>query len=255
MENVAQEVDHGKTAIVVAGKIQAIRGERVMLDSDLAEIYEVETKRINEAVARNPERFQDGWAFELSTEETSQILKSQIATSSWGGRRKPAQAFTEHGVLMLASVLRSDRAVEVNRFIIAEFVRLRTVGAPKGLDERLEALERGQATQTALLAEAVRLLGESAPRRVRVLKTPALPESIEPEPVDHWTAPVREYLAGRASVSVIEILAGPLQVPIPDVGRGGYAQRVARILESAGWVQSARVRRGAVQVRLWVPRG
>ena len=92
----------------LAGRILVIRGQRVMLDADLAELYEVETKRLNEQVKRNPGRFPADFLFQLSTEEFAN-LKSQFATSSWGGRRTPPYAFTEHGAIMAASVLNSDR--------------------------------------------------------------------------------------------------------------------------------------------------
>lgn len=98
---------------VIINKIYSIRGQKVMLDSDLAELYGVETKRLNEQVKRNNSRFPDDFMFQLTIQEWEN-LKSQIATSSWGGRRKLPYAFTEHGVLMLSSVLNSDRAIAVN---------------------------------------------------------------------------------------------------------------------------------------------
>ena len=97
----------------VESKIYYIRGISVMLDSDLAVLYEVETKRINEQVKRNEDRFPCDFMFQLTKEELEN-LKSQNATSSWGGRRKLPYAFTEHGVLMLSSVLNSERAIAVN---------------------------------------------------------------------------------------------------------------------------------------------
>ncbi len=95
-----------------------------MLDEDLAELYEVRTKRLNEQVKRNIDRFPKDFMFQLTMEEFEN-LKSQYATSSWGGRRKPPYAFTEHGVLMLSTVLRSGRAVQVNIQIMRVFVRMR----------------------------------------------------------------------------------------------------------------------------------
>jgi len=105
-------------------KIFVIRGQKVMLDSDLAELYEVDTKRINEQVKRNPERFPADFMFQLTQEEWEN-LKSQNATSSWGGRRKLPYAFTEHGVLMLSSVLSSQRAIAVNIRIMRVYVLIR----------------------------------------------------------------------------------------------------------------------------------
>ncbi len=95
-----------------------------MLDQDLAELYEVETKRLNEQVKRNKDRFPDDFMFQLTKHEF-EILKSQNATSSWGGRRTPPYAFTEHGVLMLSSVLKSKRATEVNIHIMRIFTKMR----------------------------------------------------------------------------------------------------------------------------------
>jgi len=97
----------------IINKIYLIRESKVMLDSDLAELYGVETRRLNEQVKRNLLRFPEDFMFQLSEDEFNN-LKSQIATSSWGGRRKPPFVFTEHGVLMLSSVLNSERAIKVN---------------------------------------------------------------------------------------------------------------------------------------------
>ncbi len=107
-----------------------IRGHKVMLDSDLASLYGVPTKRLNEQVNRNLERFPDDFAFQLTIDEFK-ALKSHFATSSWGGRRKLPWVFTEHGILMLSSVLRSQRAVQVNIAIMRTFVRLRVLLAEK----------------------------------------------------------------------------------------------------------------------------
>lgn len=108
----------------VVNNIYEIRGQKVMLDSDLAALYGVPTKRINEQVNRNADRFPDDFMFQLSEKEW-QNLKSQFATSSWGGRRKLPYAFTEHGVLMLSSVLNSPQAIQVNIQIVRIFTRLR----------------------------------------------------------------------------------------------------------------------------------
>ena len=104
-----------------------------MLDSDLAELYGVLTKRLNEQVARNRDRFPDDFAFQLTREEFTN-LKSQFATSSsgYGGARKLPWVFTEHGIAMLSSVLRSDTAVRVNIEIVRTFVRLRRLLATPG---------------------------------------------------------------------------------------------------------------------------
>ncbi len=109
---------------IISSKIYLIRSTKVMLDSDLAELYQVETKRLNEQVKRNSVRFPEDFMFQLTSKEW-QNLKSQFATSSWGGRRKLPFVFTEHGVLMLSSVLNSDRAISVNIQIIRVFNRIR----------------------------------------------------------------------------------------------------------------------------------
>ncbi|MDP3914259.1 MAG: ORF6N domain-containing protein [Bacteroidota bacterium] len=105
-------------------KIYLIRGQKVMLDRDLAELYSVETKRLKEAVKRNLFRFPEDFMFELTDDEYSN-LRSQFATSSWGGSRYAPMAFTEYGVLMLSSVLNSKKAISVNIQIMRIFTRIR----------------------------------------------------------------------------------------------------------------------------------
>lgn len=108
----------------ISNKIYFTRNQKVMLDSDLALLYGVETKRLNEQVKRNDSRFPLDFMFQL-TELEFQNLKSQNATSSWGGTRKLPYAFTEHGVLMLSSVLKSDRAIQTNIQIMRIFTKVR----------------------------------------------------------------------------------------------------------------------------------
>jgi hypothetical protein len=110
-----------------------------MLDSDLSELYGVETKVLNQAIKRNTEMFPKDFMFQLADEEWA-ILKSQFVTSSWGGRRKLPNVFTEHGVLMLSSVLNSAQAIQVNIQIVKIFSRLRTLLAEKS-DFKLEISE------------------------------------------------------------------------------------------------------------------
>jgi hypothetical protein len=109
---------------VIQDKIFEIRGMRVMLDFDLAEMYETETKRLKEAVRRNLNRFPPDFMFELNGDEW-QILRTQFATSSWGGVRYLPFAFTEQGVAMLASILNSPKAIEINISIVRAFIALR----------------------------------------------------------------------------------------------------------------------------------
>ena len=104
--------------------IHKIRNQKVMLDSDLAEMYGVLTKRLNEQVKRNLDRFPDDFMFQLNQEEWEN-LKSQIATASWGGRRTLPYVFTEQGVSMLSSVLNSPQAIQVNISIMRVFVKVR----------------------------------------------------------------------------------------------------------------------------------
>ncbi len=97
-----------------------------MLDSDVAEIYGVETKRINEAVKNNPDRFPDGYLLEM-TEEESENLKSKFSTSSWGGKRYTPKVFTERGLYMLATILKSEQAVQTTLAIIETFAKIRNL--------------------------------------------------------------------------------------------------------------------------------
>ncbi|MEI6310882.1 MAG: ORF6N domain-containing protein [Bacteroidota bacterium] len=111
---------------LLISKIFIIRGQKVMIDEDLAEMYGIETKRLNEQVKRNMLRFPEDFMFQI-TEFEYQNLKSQNATSSWGGRRKLPFAFTEHGVLMLSSVLNSTIAIEVNIKIMRVYTKLKEI--------------------------------------------------------------------------------------------------------------------------------
>jgi hypothetical protein len=104
MEKREQQIQIPET--LVTSKIYIVRDKKIMLDRDLAELYDVETKVLNQAVKRNSDRFPEEFMFQLTTEEF-EILKSQIVTSSWGGTRYLPMAFTEYGVAMLSSVLRS----------------------------------------------------------------------------------------------------------------------------------------------------
>jgi len=125
----------------VMSKIYLIRGQKVMLDNDLAELYAVETRRLNEQVKRNIDRFPEDFMFQL-TQMEFENLKSQIATSSWGGRRKLPYAFTEHGVLMLSSVLNSDRAIKVNIQIMRIYTKIRyLLNTHKDILLKLEKIE------------------------------------------------------------------------------------------------------------------
>ena len=120
--------------LIIQSKIYEIRGQRVMLDFDLAELYQVETRRLNEAVKRNIKRFPKDFMFQLNVDEWI-ILKSQFATSRWGGTRKLPYAFTEQGLAMLSGVLNSDIAIQVNINIMRAFVAVRQMIANPTVDK------------------------------------------------------------------------------------------------------------------------
>ena len=153
--------------------IDLLRGHRVMLSTDLAELYGVAPKVLVQAVKRNIERFPGDFMFHLSVQE-GRNLKSQIVTSSWGGaRRALPYAFTEQGVAMRSSVLRSTRAIRVNIAIMRAFVKLREmVASHKELAAKLAELERkvgGHDTQIQSLFEAIRqLMGPPASKHRRI---------------------------------------------------------------------------------------
>jgi hypothetical protein len=110
--------------------ILVLRGQRVLLDADLADLYGVTTRRLNEQVRRNRGRFPNDFLFELTAEEFGH-LKSHFATSSWGGRRKLPLAFTEHGAIMTATILNSPRAIEMSVYIVRAFVSAWTTAVPQ----------------------------------------------------------------------------------------------------------------------------
>jgi hypothetical protein len=149
-------------------RILLIRGQKVMLDADLAELYEVETKALNRAVRRNVERFPEDFMFELTASEFESLrchfgasnLRSQTVTSkARGGRRYNPLAFTEQGVAMLSSVLRSQRAVQVNIAIMHAFVKLREMLASnRDLARRLDEMERKYDARFKVVFDAIREL-------------------------------------------------------------------------------------------------
>jgi ORF6N domain len=146
--------------------IYLIRGDKVMLDSDLAELYGVETKLLNRAVKRNLKRFPADFMFQLSAEEASD-LRCQFGSSKThrGGRRYLPYVFTEQGVAMLSSVLHSDRAVSVNIEIMRAFVRIRQMLASNvELSRRLDELESKYNRQFKVVFDAIRQLMSPPPR-------------------------------------------------------------------------------------------
>lgn len=132
---------------VVLSKIYEIRGQKIMLDKELAELYGVTTGNLNKAVGRNMKRFPDDFMFELSEEEWEN-LKSQFEISSWGGTRKMPKAFTEKGVAMLSGVLNSDRAILVNIQIMRAYTKMREMLLThKDLLLKMEELEKKVSNQ------------------------------------------------------------------------------------------------------------
>jgi ORF6N domain len=164
----------GKTGAVVPMEritqaILLIRGQKVMLSTYLADLYEVEPRILVQAVKRNIERFPEDFMFQLNDHEFEN-LKSQIVTSSWGGLRRAAPyAFTEQGVAMLSSVLHSNRAIHVNIEIMRAFVRLRQLLATNvELARKLATLERKYDAQFRVVFEAIReLMTPPEPRKKR----------------------------------------------------------------------------------------
>ena len=156
--------------------IVVLREHKVMLDEDLAVLYAVDVKVLNQAVRRNLQRFPSDFMFRLVAEET-EVLRSQFVTSrSWGGRRYLPYAFTEQGVAMLSSVLRSDRAVRVNIEIMRAFVRLRQMlQANADLAKKLVALEKKYDAKFRVVFDAIRELMEppvKAKRRIGFRRDP-----------------------------------------------------------------------------------
>ena len=153
------------SVVLIESKIFLVRGQKVMLDEDLAALYEVETKALNRAVKRNLDRFPDDFMFQLSAGEFANLRfqsdtsssESQTGASRWGGRRYPPYAFTEQGVSMLSSVLRSDRAIHVNIEIMRAFVRLRLMLASNAeLSRKLATLEKKYDNQFRAVFDAIR---------------------------------------------------------------------------------------------------
>jgi phage regulator Rha-like protein len=156
----------------ITRRIYLIRGQKVMLDSDLAELYQVLTKNLNKAVRRNTDRFPADFMFQL-TQEEAESLRFQIGTSNEGrgGRRYLPYAFTEHGVAMLSSVLNSKRAVQMNILIIRAFVQLRELLAShKDLAQKIELMETTQKRHAGALRQQADILQQHDAILVGVVK-------------------------------------------------------------------------------------
>ncbi|MRR58045.1 MAG: ORF6N domain-containing protein [Deltaproteobacteria bacterium] len=155
---------------VIKGKIYLIRGQKVLLDSDLADLYGIETKNLNKAVKRNLSRFPQDFMFQLTSEE-SKGLRFQIGTSNEagrGGRRYNPYVFTEQGIAMLSSVLNTDRAVQVNIAIMRAFVQLRELTTSnRAIAKRLDELEKKYDTQFKVVFDAIREMMAPPEKKVR----------------------------------------------------------------------------------------
>jgi hypothetical protein len=157
------------TAETIESRIYLIHGFKVIIDSDLAELYGVTTKRLNEQVRRNADRFPSDFMFRLSKSDFEH-LRSHFATSSLkhGGRRYLPYAFTEHGALMVASVLDTPRAVKVSIYVVRAFVKLREmIASHKDLVRKLDGIEKKYDGQFQIVFEAIRQLMaiEKKPKR------------------------------------------------------------------------------------------
>jgi hypothetical protein len=154
----------------IATKILIVRGKKVMLDSDLAVLYEVGTKRLNEQVVRNRKRFPEDFMFQL-TEGEADFLRSQNATSKRGGRRYLPYVFTQEGVAMLSSVLNSERAIMVNIQIMRAFAQLRRMLLTnRDLKRKIEEMEQKYDKRFAIVFQAIKqLLGTENKKEGRIL--------------------------------------------------------------------------------------
>lgn len=151
----------------ITSKIYLIRNEKILLDSDLADLYGVETRVLKQAVRRNLKRFPPDFMFQLSKSEFK-ILRSQIVTSSWGGRRYPPYAFTEQGVAMLSSVLNSEKAVQVNIAIMRAFVQLRKfLQSNESLANKLKKLEKETKKRFEEQQEQIKVIFEAIKQLIR----------------------------------------------------------------------------------------
>jgi hypothetical protein len=160
-------------ALKIAERILVIRGQRVLIDADLARLYDVPTARLNQQVRRNLRRFPADFAFHLTKQEHANLML-QSATSSWGGIRKPPLVFTEHGAIMAATVLNSGRAAEMAVYVVRAFVKLRQVLASNAdLVGKLVALEKSVAT----LDDRTRKQFEEISRAISLLMVSPVSES------------------------------------------------------------------------------
>lgn len=158
------------TSTEIRSLIHQVRGKAVMLDEDLAGLYQVKTKALNQAIRRNIERFPSDFMFQLTNEE-SKNLRSQIVTSSYGGRRYLPFAFTEQGVAMLSSILNSDIAIKVNIQIIRTFVQIRRMAITiADLKRKIDGMERKYDYHFKVVFDALRKLTAPEPAHKPTVK-------------------------------------------------------------------------------------
>jgi hypothetical protein len=157
---------------IIENRIYVFRGQKVMLDRDLAGLYGVKTMALNQAVRRNIERFPENFMFQLTKEEANLI--SQIVISSWGGTRKPPYVFTEHGIAMLSGILKSKRAITINIQIINAFIALRDMAIEHSdLRLRVDFLEKQYDEQFKIIFDALRETIDDASKKNAIgFKTP-----------------------------------------------------------------------------------
>ena len=171
----ATKVTYEAGLALLEQRIYTVRGQRVMLDSDLAEVYGVTTFNLNKAVRRNADRFPDDFAFQITAQEVAN-LKFQIGISSsgHGGRRKPAWVYTEHGAVMAANVLNSKRAAQMSIFVVRAFIKMRAVLSDnRGLARKLVALEKELKDRLDVHEAAIVTILQ---RVMEIIDPPALPE-------------------------------------------------------------------------------
>src|SRR2546421_11092324 len=178
MEKAISPADrHFGAAHIIERRIYLIRGQRVMPDVDLAELYQVETRALVQSVKRNIERFPEDFMFQLTTEE-AEAMRSQAVIASKRNIRYQPYAFTEHGVAMLSAVLKSDRAVRMSIFIVRAFVQLRELLATnKDLARKVEQLETTQTQQARTQQQHAAIL-VSVVQDVQKLKNPPVTRAI-----------------------------------------------------------------------------
>lgn len=154
---------------IIERKILLIRSQKVILDQDIAELYGVETKALVRAVKRNLSRFPGDFMFQLTKEEFEHLRYQTGTSSQWGGRRYPPYAFAEQGVAMLSSVLRSERAIEVNIAIMRVFVRLREIlSSHEDIRRKIESMEKKYDAQFRSIIEIIQRLAEQPEKPYKI---------------------------------------------------------------------------------------